>query len=439
VSRALLGRAALVLATAIAASPACAPRSDATPGAASPRAGSWASTEAASDVRKLTVLVAAPAPHDLQKLFETLARGRTDELGAFYRASAAGGFGSGVVLVRRTGRGTRPFVVTNRHVVELADRAFVALETGARIPVDVLFADDRYDLAVLDFDGEGPAPFDRGFAFEPATPKDGQVVVATGYPALGDSPSFQTAKGYVSNHLVELSEGGVPLAHIQHTAPIDPGSSGGPLTTESGTLLGVNAFKAVGRENVAFAIPASAVQEVVERALDVEAHRASVDWRRATLTDACLGFVAALATATNGSDADPIDRMISTDMTAAVGPESYAMLAGDDEAMQTLFGHNPIGALRRAAAKRVRAEVAAAGGVHSLEVCATPDTGDWQAVGSADAVRFGLRMHGGGMRVVKLGWEQGRWKVDAFEMRPAAPPPAAPHDAHASTKKAAKR
>jgi serine protease Do len=436
VSRALLHRAAVVLATAIAASPACAPRSEATPAAAAPRTGAWAAAEAGSDVRRLTVLVEAPAPHELQKLFETLARGRTDDVGAFYRASAAGGFGSGVVLVRRTAHGARPVVVTNRHVVELADRAYVALEKGGRIPVDVLYADDRYDLAVLDFDGERPAPFDHGFAFEPASPKDGQVVVATGYPALGDSPSFQTAKGYVSNHFVELSEGGVPLAHIQHTAPIDPGSSGGPLTTESGTLLGVNAFKAVGRENVAFAIPASAVQEVVERALDVEAQRGSADWRRATLTDACLGFVAALATA--APEADPIERMISTDMTAAVGPESYSMLADDDKALQALFAHNPIGALRHAAAKRVRAEVAAEGGVHALEVCATPDTGDWQAVGSADAVRFALRMHGGDMRVLRLAWEQGRWKVAGFEMRPAAAPAAAPRDAHPA-KKAAKR
>ena len=409
--------AAAGAACAIATS-ACAPRSQA-PGATAPQPSSAWATADSSEVRRLTVLVEAPAPRDLQKLFESLARGRNDEVGAFYRATAAGGFGSGVVLVRRTANGVRPLVVTNRHVVELSDHAIVALESGARIPVEVIYSDDRYDLAVLDFDGDRPAPFDHGFAFEPTTPKDGQVVVATGFPALGDAPSFQTARGYVSNHVVELNEGGIPLAHIQHTAPIDPGSSGGPLTTESGRLLGVNAFKAVGRENVAFAIPASAVEEVVEHALDVEKRRESADWGKATLGDACLGFVAALGANAGGNGAaaqsDALDRMISTDLTASVGPQSYAAYGDDDKALQAIFARNPLGALRRAAAMRIRAEVASAGGVHPLEVCnaAAGDHG------------FTLRMRNG-TRALELGWDQGRWKVVGFELRPPREPAAAP-------------
>jgi hypothetical protein len=115
--------------------------------------------------------------------------------------------------------------------------------------------------------------------------------------------------------------------------------------------------------------------------------------------------------------------MISTEMTAAVGPESYGNLGENDEALQALFARNPIGALRRAAVQRVRAEVEAAGGVHGLEVCATPNADDWKAIESVDAVRFSLRMRSS-TRELRLGWEQGRWKIDGFELHAAAPEPA---------------
>jgi len=42
---------------------------------------------------------------------------------------------------------------------------------------------------------------------------------------------------------------------IQHTAPISPGNSGGPLFNEQGYVVGINTFLAEGGQNLNFAIP----------------------------------------------------------------------------------------------------------------------------------------------------------------------------------------
>ena len=98
--------------------------------------------------------------------------------------------------------------------------------------------------------------------------------------------------------------------------------------------------------------------------------------------------------------------MISTDLTASLGPLSYAAYGDDDKALQAVFAHNPLGALRRAATMRIRAEVASAGGVHPREVCNT----------TAGDHGFTLRMRNG-TRALELGWDQGRWKVVGFELQ----------------------
>ena len=94
----------------------------------------------------------------------------------------------------------------------------------------------------------------EGFALAATPAKDQQTVVATGFPGIIGKPSYQTTKGYVSNESFLLDDGTRPLMYVQHTAPIDPGSSGGPLTDESGKVLGVNTLKITGREAVGLAV-----------------------------------------------------------------------------------------------------------------------------------------------------------------------------------------
>ena len=50
---------------------------------------------------------------------------------------------------------------------------------------------------------------------------------------------------------------------IQTDAAINPGNSGGPLLNLAGQVVGVNVAVAQGSENIAFSIPANAVQSIV--------------------------------------------------------------------------------------------------------------------------------------------------------------------------------
>ena len=99
----------------------------------------------------------------------------------------------------------------------------------------------------------------HGFALADAAVHDQDSVVASGYPGIDGKPSYQVTRGFVSNERFELDDAGGPDLYIQHTAPIDPGSSGGPLMTPEGKVLGVNTLKIRHRENVGLAVPASIV------------------------------------------------------------------------------------------------------------------------------------------------------------------------------------
>ena len=49
--------------------------------------------------------------------------------------------------------------------------------------------------------------------------------------------------------------------YLQHTAPISPGNSGGPLLDSSGALIGINTLGRMNADNIYFAIPISSLIE----------------------------------------------------------------------------------------------------------------------------------------------------------------------------------
>ena len=189
-------------------------------------------------------------------------------------------FGSGfLVSWKRADGRTEPLIVTNRHVMEGAleaeilfaseidgrDRRDKAVARSARL----VAADEADDIAVLRVEGEADgagnqAP--RGLTFRAELPREQEAVVAAGFPGVGMMPSFQVTTGVVSNAHFGSDERDVGIAYVQHTAPIDPGNSGGPLFDDSGRLLGMNTAKLHGRENVSLAIPASRIRFALRRA-----------------------------------------------------------------------------------------------------------------------------------------------------------------------------
>jgi S1-C subfamily serine protease len=163
-----------------------------------------------------------------------------DEIGASIRQLAEGagpsvvgigqrwGVGSGIVL----GEGT---VLTNAHNVR-RDQVTVTFADGRTAEGNVTGRDIDGDLAVISVDTSGvPAlPWSDGAAAEVGTP-----VFALSNPG---GRGLRVTFGFVSG--VERTfrgpRGRRIIGSLEHTAPLLPGSSGGPVLTAAGQLLGIN-------------------------------------------------------------------------------------------------------------------------------------------------------------------------------------------------------
>ena len=147
-------------------------------------------------------------------------------------------------------------IVTNYHVIKGAEFATARLSSGATLFLDgVVATDPNGDLALLKVSGGGFPCLKNA---EPALPRIGSAVYAIGNPR-GLENTFSS--GMVSGHR-EISQG---LKVIQVTAPISPGSSGGPLLNASGEVVGVTtAYLATG-QNLNFAIPVSAISALIRK------------------------------------------------------------------------------------------------------------------------------------------------------------------------------
>lgn len=149
-------------------------------------------------------------------------------------------------------------LVTNAHVVDGAREMRVASFEGT-FDAEPVIVDHRNDLALVRARGAPAAPlmsFRAGHG-----PVLGESVHSLGYPLsgiLGSGP--QVASGVVSGLLGPDDD----LRLVQNTAPIQPGSSGGPLLDEGGLVIGVASASLVRGQNVNFAIRAALAATLVE-------------------------------------------------------------------------------------------------------------------------------------------------------------------------------
>lgn len=390
--------------------------------APAPLAGARFLAEARPDPRKLTLLVRVKPPAGIDDTFEELAdQAKDDETRAFYHARARGAFGSGFVVVRATASGgSEALVITNRHVVELADRASLELADGTSLgPAEIVYTDSLHDVAVL-----RPIkrlPFDKGFAFATTGAKDQQGVIATGFPGMAGRPSYQTTRGYVSNESFRLEESARPLVYVQHTAPIDPGSSGGPLTDERGYVLGVNTLKVNNREAVALAVPADSILETIRRSDTAESRRGSAQLRRESARLACLSLVAELAS--KKPRMLLLESMISNNLTSSEGLD--AAMSIEDEQFGELWQNDSVRAMRIATLVRLGSVLGSAGGTSALETCSDANPDDVRDILSADEVRYRVRLANWESREVAFRWEQGHWKLARIDLHAVNKPSAA--------------
>src|SRR5580693_3968261 len=167
------------------------------------------------------------------------------------------------------------YIITNAHVVKGAQRVRVFLT-----PISEAESQVRSSLGV----GRRPAPLEAkivGIASSidlallkveaknlPTLPfadyrnlKKGQIVLAFGNP---EGLENSVTMGIVSA-VARQADPSTATVYIQTDAPINPGSSGGPLVDTNGDLVGINTFILTvsgGSQGLGFAIPSSVVEFV---------------------------------------------------------------------------------------------------------------------------------------------------------------------------------
>ena len=147
------------------------------------------------------------------------------------------------------------FLVTNYHVIEKAKFASVRMGNKTTLFVDGIAAvDAEADLALLKVNVKGQTflTLDTG-----QSPKVGVKVYAIGNPQ-GLENTF--SDGMVSGH---REYKGVKM--IQISAPISKGSSGGPLLTGDGKVVGVTTGGWRTGQNLNFAVQAAQVAELIRK------------------------------------------------------------------------------------------------------------------------------------------------------------------------------
>ena len=138
-------------------------------------------------------------------------------------------------------------VVTNYHVIAEGSSAVVKLPDGAFYAVDGVLAFDKVrDVAIIKAHGQNFRILALGNSDRVQV---GEEVVAIGNPLSLEST---VSNGIVSGIRAVKEDSD---KYLQITAPISPGSSGGPLFNTAGEVIGITTLHLKGGENLNFAIP----------------------------------------------------------------------------------------------------------------------------------------------------------------------------------------
>lgn len=121
--------------------------------------------------------------------------------------------------------------ITNEHVVRRCDRISGRLGSGEVFSLSLVAADPKNDLAVLKSAGG------RAFAsLRRTTPPLGERVVVYGFPLAGELAT----SGNLTTGLISASTGlRGDSGQFQISAPVQPGSSGGPVLDDQGLVVAV--------------------------------------------------------------------------------------------------------------------------------------------------------------------------------------------------------
>ncbi len=155
------------------------------------------------------------------------------------------------------------YVITNEHVASAGSKLSITLQDGSIYPATVIGKDPATDLAVVRASVSGVHFASLG---DSSKLKVGQLVVAIGNP-FGFQSSVTAGVVSATGRSLRSREGQLIENIIQHTAPLNPGNSGGPLVDSLNQVVGINTAIIGMAQNIGFAIPANTAEWVVPQLL----------------------------------------------------------------------------------------------------------------------------------------------------------------------------
>jgi serine protease Do len=203
--------------------------------------------------------------------------GMDDFFNHFFGGQGGTGGDTGPIRERSLGSGvivdSKGYIVTNRHVIDKADRVrvrFMDDPPGVQHEAKVLGSDQETDLAVIKVDVDHALPAAKMGNSDSL--QVGDWVLAVGSP-FGLSETVTA--GIISAKGRDIVPGRQFQTFIQTDAAINPGNSGGPLVNMAGEVIGINTAilsETNAYAGVGFALPSSTVVQVYNQLIGPE-HR----------------------------------------------------------------------------------------------------------------------------------------------------------------------
>jgi S1-C subfamily serine protease len=168
-----------------------------------------------------------------------------------------GGQGSGFLIT------PDGFALTNSHVAGGRERLKATTEEGDSLDARLIGDDPATDLALVRVAA-------RGLPFAEIGDSDslqvGQLVIAMGNP-FGFRSTVSTGVVSALGRAMRSEHGRLIENIVQHTAPLNPGNSGGPLVDSRGRVVGVNTAIIAMAQGLGFAVPAATARWVASELL----------------------------------------------------------------------------------------------------------------------------------------------------------------------------
>jgi S1-C subfamily serine protease len=185
------------------------------------------------------------------RVVETVGRAVIGVMGP--RGKQHGGQGSGFIIT------PDGYALTNSHVVHGRDKLSATTQDGDRLDAELIGDDPSTDLALIRLNARDLPICTLG---DSAALRVGQLAIAIGNP-LGFESTVSTGVVSALGRSMRSQHGRLIESVVQHTAPLNPGNSGGPLVDSHGRVMGVNTAIVFMAQGIGFAIPSSTARWVV--------------------------------------------------------------------------------------------------------------------------------------------------------------------------------